>query len=97
MLSRRAHMIELYRRMDCPRCADIVDALEQLAIAFEVFTVAPGNPLPAMLPEGAHLPVLIDGEEVFQGSASIPHHLGETAAFKALWYKYQSDACYCQE
>jgi hypothetical protein len=57
---------ELYRRADCLRCTDIKDALEQLAIAFGVFTVAAGDPPPAELPEGARLPVLID-DEVFQG------------------------------
>jgi glutathione S-transferase len=90
-------MIKLYRRADCPRCSDIEDALEQLGVAFRVFKVAPGEPLPAGLPEGGRMPVLVDGEEVFQGSSSILDHLEETAAFKALWYKYQSDACYCEE
>ncbi len=90
-------MIRLYCRVDCPRCGDVVEVLEQLAVAFDVVKVARGDSLPAELPEGAHLPVLTDGDEVFQGSEEILDHLEQVKDFKALWYKYQSDACYCEE
>jgi len=94
---RRAKMIRLYCRADCPRCNDIVDVLQQLAVAFDVVEVAPGEVLPAELPEGAQLPMLADAEEAYQGSGTILDHLEQMKDFKALWYKYQSDACYCEE
>jgi hypothetical protein len=49
------------------------------------------------LPEGTTLPVLMDDDELFEGTEAIEHHLEELEEFKALWDKFQSDACYCNE
>jgi hypothetical protein len=43
-------------------------------------------------------PVLIDGDRrVIEGDEPILKHLEELEAVKALWDKYQTDACYCDE
>ena len=89
-------MIVLYRTPDCPRCASIQDALEELAIAHEV-VVGTRAELAEVLPSGAKLPTLIDGDEVFSGAEAVIEHLEELERFTELWYKYQSDACYCGE
>jgi hypothetical protein len=41
--------------------------------------------------------VLRDGDEVFEGSKAVADHLEEMKEFKRQWYKFQSDACYCDE
>jgi|GEM_PF-975058 len=97
-------MITLYRTTNCPRCGLIEDALGELAIACEVVTgsadelaagLASGGAEP--MPPNTRPPVLVDDGQVFQGSDAILEHLEELENFKELWYKYQSDACYCGE
>jgi len=90
-------MFVLYVTPDCPRCSDIRSALEELAIAHRVVEV-PGPPEGRTSPEGVSgPPALVDGDDVFQGSRAILDHLEEIERFKELWYKFQSDACYCDE
>jgi glutathione S-transferase len=90
-------MLKLYCRDECPRCASIEEDLERLTVASEVVRLAPGQRLPEELPRDARLPVLVDGDEAFQGSDAILERLEEMEGFKKLWYKYQSDVCYCEE
>jgi len=89
-------MLTLYRTPDCPRCAGIQDTLEDLAIAHEVIEVDSVDEVPEHLEQDS-LPVLRDGDEVFQGSKAVADHLEEMKDFKEQWYKFQSDACYCDE
>jgi len=89
-------MITLYRTPDCPRCAGIQDTLEDLAIAQKVIEVDSVDEVPEKLEHG-RLPVLRDGDEVFEGSKAVADHLEEMKEFKRQWYKFQSDACYCDE
>jgi hypothetical protein len=41
--------------------------------------------------------VLVNGGNTFQGHKGIIAHLQELDGFMDLWYKFQSDACYCDE
>ena len=86
----------LYRTPGCPRCTEVAEALEELAIAHEVVEVDSPDDVPEDL-EAVRLPVLRDGHEVFQGPGDVLDHLEGLESFRADWYKFQSDACYCDE
>ena len=90
-------MITFYRTPNCPRCSQIQGALEDLVIAHRVVVVRDRSEIAGLLPEGAKLPVLVDNDEVIQGSGAILRHLEELEKFKELWDKFQSDACHCDE
>jgi hypothetical protein len=62
-----------------------------------VVKIPPGRPLPQDMPSGVSLPVLIDEDGVFEGAGAILDHLRELEALKDLWYKFQSDVCYCED
>lgn len=89
-------MLTLYMKPDCPRCSRIRDALEELAVAHEVEEVDGSEEVPEKLGEG-ELPVLVDEGEVFEGPGAVSDHLQQVEEFKQQWYKFQSDACYCDE
>lgn len=90
-------MIILYITKHCSGCAGIDETLKELCIAHKTVVLGPDDQLPAQFSSAKKPPVLVDGEEVIQGSEKIVQHLQELAEFKALWDKYQSDACYCGE
>jgi hypothetical protein len=89
-------MITFFRTPDCPGCGEIQDILEELCLAHKVILLQGNNNI-SELPQGTHPPVLVDGDEVIQGPEAIVAHLEWLEGFKALWEKYQSDACYCDE
>ena len=90
-------MLTLYRAPACPRCSGIQEVLEELAIAHQVVEVRTAADLPEDLRSAGAVPILLDGDEVFLGSDRILEHVEKLKDFKALWYKYQSDACYCDD
>jgi glutaredoxin len=90
-------MLVFYRTPDCPRCGDIEDALEQLAMAHRVVEVHSQEELPHAVAEKHKLPVLLDGDKMISGSDRIIDHLEQQEAFRDMWYKFGSDACYCEE
>jgi len=90
-------MITFIRTKDCPRCSDIQEALEELVLAHEVVVLSGRDEDHEALPGGRKPPVLIDGEEVIEGSKAILEHLEHLEHFKEWWDKFQSDACYCDE
>ncbi len=90
-------MITFYRTRKCESCAAIQDALEELCVAHETLLLEAPEDLPAELAETCRPPVLVDGRDVLCGSAEIVAHLEKLERFKELWYKYQSDVCYCDE
>ncbi|MFW6189762.1 MAG: hypothetical protein ACOC7T_04935 [Planctomycetota bacterium] len=87
-------MIVLYCRPGCPRCASLHGMLERLALKSRLVEVGPDEQLPDDLPEDT---ALRDGEELYTGGAAVAEHLDELEVFKEWWYKFQSDACYCDE
>ncbi len=89
-------MLKFYRTSNCPRCRRIQDALEDLNIVHEVILTARPESV-ADLPKGIKLPVLVDEGKLFEGSEAILKHLEELEEFKAEWYKFQSDSCYCND
>jgi len=88
-------MLILYRTPGCPRCSDIQEALEDLSVAHKVVQVRARDDLPQQLRDRYSLPLLVDEDEIVQGSARILEHLERLEHFKELWYKFQSDVCYC--
>jgi len=90
-------MIKFYRTRNCSGCAAIQDALEQLSIAHETVVLESAENLPQELANTGRPPILVDGSDVITGSKDIIAHLEELEQFKELWYKFQSDACYCDE
>ena len=93
-------MITLYRKRGCPRCADIEEALKELTLAHRVVDVGEGageEKMPEGIGEPRRPPILVDEGEAFRGPGAILDHLESLKGFRALWYKFQSDACYCDE
>ncbi|MBD3425879.1 MAG: hypothetical protein GF409_01455 [Candidatus Omnitrophica bacterium] len=90
-------MIYFYRTRDCKWCQAVQDALEEMVLAHKVITLEKGEKLPESLPEGSKPPVLVDEKQVVKGSDNIRKHLEKLEKFKALWEKFQTDACYCDE
>jgi hypothetical protein len=90
-------MIKFYRKKDCPKCTGIQEALEELVLAHKVIVVEGKGELKGTFPEGTRLPVMDDEGKLYQGIDAIMAHLEELTEFKEQWYKFQSDACYCDE
>jgi len=90
-------MIKFFRTSKCKGCAAIQDVLENLCIVHETFVLESPDDLPPELADIGCLPILVDGRDIIEGSENIVAHLGELEQFKELWYKFQSDACYCDE
>ena len=90
-------MIEFYRTKECPGCRQIEETLEGLRFGHKVHEVESTDDIERELPDGSRLPILIDEGKVYSGRENIVRHLEEVEAFKAEWYKFQSDACYCDD
>jgi glutaredoxin len=90
-------MLTLYYRPECPRWTRIKDTLEELALAHETREVKDRGDLPEEAPEDVELPLLVDDGAEYAGSAAVADRLQELQRFKELWYKFQSDVCYCEE
>jgi hypothetical protein len=90
-------MIKLFRTESCLGCQHIENALKELCLAHEVVVVKEKDDIPSSVASNTKLPFLIDGDRLIQGSNNIFVHLSELEEFKSRWYKFQSDACYCDE
>ena len=90
-------MITYYKGAGSPEYDPIQEALENLCIAHEMIRVSQGTRLPKAIPEGVRPPVLVDGKEIIQGMSPILNHIDKLIEIKALWDKYQTDTCYCDE
>ena len=88
-------MIMFYRNSDCPSCESLEETLRELCIAHKVVVVDDKNK--NKLPAGTMAPVLVDGRNIIQGNCNIASYLEKLEGFKALWEKFQSDACYYDE
>ena len=74
----------------------IQDALRELCITHETVMLESSDELPSELVKAEPPPILADERDIiFSGAKNIIAHLEELEQFKELWYKYQSDACYC--
>ena len=92
-------MIELYRRADCPQCADIEAELKELVVAHKVIIIEEGDMDPALMSSRSHiaLPALKDNGKLIEGVEAVKTYLQELNEFVASWRRFQSDACYCDE
>ncbi|MFW6456738.1 MAG: glutathione S-transferase N-terminal domain-containing protein [Planctomycetota bacterium] len=89
-------MLTLYRKKDCPRCSRIQETLEDLSVSHRVTTVTEPADIPDRL-AAKRLPLLVHDDKIFEGASSVSNHLQEIEEFKRKWYKFQSDACYCDD
>lgn len=90
-------MITFYRTDRCDGCKAIETTLKEMRLAHEVEVVSGPEELPDVAPDDARPPVLVDQDEVFVGRDDILGHLEQMQDFKDQWYKFGSDACYCDE
>jgi glutaredoxin len=89
-------MIKLYRPSDCPGCADIEAALQELVVAHQVVTVEEDELRGDLSPEVA-LPAIEDSGHIISGPAAISAYLKELEKFVADWRRFQSDSCYLDD
>lgn len=87
-------MLRFYAKDD-DASREIIEALEQLAIVHEI--VSPGDDGDRHPPNDAAAPVLDDDGTLVEGRERILEHLRGLQDFKEKWYKFQSDACYCDD
>ncbi len=90
-------MITFFRTSECGGCAAIQEVLGELTIAHDVVVLDAPEDLPSEFAAAGPPPVLVDGREIIQGRENILAHLEKLAEFRKLWYKFQSDACYCDK
>jgi hypothetical protein len=90
-------LITLYCREGCPACEPAAEELDALAIRHRIIRLPAHAPLPDELPAGTRLPALLDGGCVCSGADDVIARITELAEFKEDWYRFQSDACYCNE
>jgi glutaredoxin len=89
-------MIEFYRRVDCPTCADIEAVLKELVVAHKVVVVEEGQAA-AELKLDVSLPAIKDNGQVISGPTAIAAYLKELEKFVAGWQRFQSDSCYIDD
>jgi hypothetical protein len=88
-------MLRLYLGSEPGKAAEITRALRESTLAHRVL---PGR-CPGKSAESAKsgAPALEDDEGVYMGAAAILKRLEELELECKEWYKYQSDACYCDD
>lgn len=89
-------MIELYRPVNCPACADIETTLKELVVAHKVITVEAGQ-VTAELNGNVALPAIKENGQIISGPASIAAYLKDLEKFVANWQRFQSDSCYIDD
>jgi hypothetical protein len=89
-------MMAFYRTRECKGCDFIQQLLDEMVLDYKVVTVAGRGDIEG-LPPGIKPPIFVYGDDVIEGSGNIIRYLDRFEKFKALWEKYQSDACYCDE
>jgi glutathione S-transferase len=90
-------MIRYFRMPNDGDSTVIQDALDELCMAHETVVLESAEELRADLTGQGRPPILVDGHNVITGSDHILTHLEELSRFKKQWYRFQSDACYCDE
>ena len=88
--------MKLYRHQECDGCQAIEDVLRDMVTSCTVVTAEEKSGRDDV-PAEADAPVLVDEDKVIEGEKSILEYLDELKEFRRQWYKYQSDACYCDE
>ncbi len=83
----------LYMTEHCSTCSQVRESLEETALAHKTVVLPTEGPSDR-LPEGTQPPVLVDDDQVIQGSGAIFDYIDELREFKREWLKYQSDVCY---
>jgi hypothetical protein len=89
-------MIEFYRPVDCPACADIEAVLKELVVAHKVVVVEEGQAAAELKPD-VLLPAIKDNGQVVSGPTAIATYLRELEKFVAGWQRFQSDSCYIDD
>lgn len=89
--------MKFLRTKNSKDCDAIQDMLKKLCIVHEIISVDENEKSITSAPDVGKPPVLIDNGQVVRGAGNIIDYLDELEGFKELWYKYQSDACYCDE
>ena len=90
-------MITFLRTVGCTGCEASEEVVEELCIAHKVVTTGQDAKSCTLLSDGAEPPMLVDGDRTFQGHKDVIAHLQKLEGFRDLWYRFQSDACYCNE
>ncbi|MBE0535982.1 MAG: hypothetical protein IH624_09965 [Phycisphaerae bacterium] len=89
-------MMTLYRTQRQEGAA-AEETLDELCLAHKTVMVESAEDLPPELAGEGEPPVLVDEHDVIHGIKDILAHLEKLERFRALWYKYQSDVCYCED
>jgi len=90
-------MIRFYCVHDDSASATIQDVLDELCIAHATIELESAADIPRDLAEQGDPPILVDGRDVITDPRRITTHLEGLERFKKQWYKFQSDACYCDD
>ncbi|MFN8453776.1 MAG: hypothetical protein U0401_03745 [Anaerolineae bacterium] len=89
-------MIELYRPVDCPACADIETALREMVVAHRIIMVE-ANQTPVEFGPNIPLPALKENGQLVYGAEAIAAYMRELERFVVNWRRFQSDSCYIDD
>lgn len=85
--------MKLYTTKNNAACEAVEQKLHEMVLAYEAVDAATVTDSL----HGEELPVLVDEHETFVGTKKILNHLEQLRELQKQWYKYQSDACYCDD
>lgn len=77
--------------------------MKEMNIAHEAVLLNSNDDMGAELSDNGSLPLMIDGNDIIEGSEATIEHLEKVKDFKEQWVydlvedKFQSDACYCSD
>lgn len=89
-------MIKLFRRHDCPPCAEIEATLKDLVVAYQVITVDIDE-IGETLGPTVTLPAIKENGRTISGPVAISAYLKELEQFVSEWQRFQSDSCYIND
>ena len=90
-------MIAFIKTVGCTGCGALEEVPDDLCIAQEVVTPRRDAKSCTLLPDQAEPPMLVKGDTTFQGHKDVIAHIEKLQGFKYLGYRFQSDACCCDE
>ena len=89
-------MITYYRTKNPFEIDVIEDTLDEMCVPYETVNLEKDE-ADSVPEKNVSAPALIDQDKIIQGNEDILNYLSQLDEFRKLWYKYQSDVCYCDD
>jgi hypothetical protein len=90
-------MITLYIKEDCATCGELVDSLREISLAHNLVHVEFSNLRFIGKKQISNLPAITDGAKLIVGTAEVRNYIAKLEVIKAVWDRFQTDSCYCNQ